>query len=359
MPRRLARIGLAGGLVLVALLGAELTARMDDLIRRDIPLLAAPNHDRDLTMRDRFGVHGRPFGRYQKWALNRFGFRSPDMTLQPPAGCTRVMVLGASEMFGYYESEGQEVAAQLTDSLREAGCFEVVNAAMVGFTEAAQTQLWNNWDVRFRPAVVMIYPSPAFYLADRPPDYPNVAGPQILADQRWWRPRLLERLHERIHYPQFIQRRRLERMIAAKLAGHDPDWRWTRAPTDRLALFRRHLDSLVASVKASGARMVLVTPTMRFAYPLRGDDDELMLDWRQFFPRPTPATLMEFVQASDSIVAGVAKARDAWLVDAASVTNGHRAWFADATHFTDGGAGVMAGLMAAGVLAEARRATPH
>ena len=87
-------------IVLVAVVflpAAEGMARLDDWFRNDVPLLANPDRDRDLTVRDKYGVHGRPGGSFRKWKLNEFGFRGPEIFGAPAPGRTRLMVLGASE----------------------------------------------------------------------------------------------------------------------------------------------------------------------------------------------------------------------------------------------------------------------
>jgi len=58
-------------------LAAEVTARVDDRIRHDVPVLASPERERELTLHDEFGVRGRPHGVFKKWRLNAFGFRGP------------------------------------------------------------------------------------------------------------------------------------------------------------------------------------------------------------------------------------------------------------------------------------------
>src|SRR5690242_9136044 len=119
-------------LLMVATVTAEATARVDDWIRLGIPVRHTPDYDRDLHYRDWFGIRGKPNGRYRRWHLDSTGFRGPDVDRAKIVGCTRVMVLGASETFGLYERDGHEYPAQLRDSLRSRGCFEVLNAAMAG-----------------------------------------------------------------------------------------------------------------------------------------------------------------------------------------------------------------------------------
>ena len=88
---------------------AELTARLEDRLRLGIDWFAVPDHDRDLVLHDELGIRGRPNGRFKKWSLNSFGFRHQEMSLEPRPDCVRIIVLGASETFGLYESSGHGV----------------------------------------------------------------------------------------------------------------------------------------------------------------------------------------------------------------------------------------------------------
>ncbi|HVH09641.1 MAG TPA: hypothetical protein VM736_07580 [Gemmatimonadales bacterium] len=328
------------------LLAAEATARLDDRVRQGIPLLHVPDPARDLVLRDSLGPRGRPNGRYKKWRLNRFGFRSADMTLVPAPGCTRIAVLGASETLGAYEADGQEYPSQLEDSLRGSGCVEVVNAAIAGISLRRLTHLWNTWVARFQPSVVLVYPSPTLYLSENPPADPPAPRSAMEDDPPWWTPRLLERAHEVLHYPALIQRRRVARAVARAVAGRDSSWLFRSVPADRLNQYVADLDSLVSAIRARGATPVLVTHAMRFTVPPDPSDADVLNSWRQFTPRATTDAILAFEEAAADATRMLGARRGVLVVDAASALSGHREYFGDFVHFTNRGAGVMAGLIA-------------
>ena len=329
----------------VVIIVAEAMSRVDDAIRSGIPLLASPSSS-DLTIQDSIGTRGRPFARYQKWRLNGAGFRGNEITLTPAPDCTRVAVMGASETFGYYESPGKEYPAKLKDSLTRTGCYEVINTAVTGLPLTGQIRLWDNWISRFQPNIVVIYASPAFYLANEPPQFAKPRQGISGLRSTPFAPRLLDRIHARIEYPDFIQRRRVMKRIASAIAGKPADWFFHDVPADRLMLFRHQLDSLVASVRATGAVPVLVTHAMRFGDPPRKEDEDLLRSWRQFTPRATERVLLAFERAADTTVRGLAEQRGIPVIDAATAMTGHTEWFGDFIHFNDEGAGVMAGRIA-------------
>ena len=158
---------------LTVVASAELTARVEDYLRLGVPLTALPNRERDLVLHDAIGIRGRPNGVYKKWHLNSFGFRGPEVLRAPAPGCTRILVLGASETFGFYESDRKEYPAQLEATLDRHGCYEVLNAAVAGLTVRGLERLWTGWGSQFGARVVVVYPTPGFYLANSPPDYPG------------------------------------------------------------------------------------------------------------------------------------------------------------------------------------------
>jgi hypothetical protein len=332
---------------------AELTARLEDRLRLGIDWFAVPDHDRDLVLHDALGIRGRPNGRFKKWALNSFGFRAAEMSLEPAKDCVRVMVLGASETFGLYESSGMEFPAQLETALRRTGCYEVVNAAVTGLTIKGQIQLWKGWASRFRPDIVVVYPTPGFYLANSPPDFPKPPAGNPPAPPPWWTPRLLERAKDVFEFPAFIQRRRVAQRLAS-LTRSEPGWAFSSLPADRLAQFETDLGMLTEVVQTTGARVVLLTHAIRFGGTPRGDDQEALDAWRQFTPKASAEILLEFEQRAAEATVRVASRDHAALVDVRGVMNGRREWFAegDALHFTDEGAGVIADLIAQCVLTD-------
>src|SRR5262249_22632422 len=152
--------------------------------------------------------------------------------------------------------------AQLQTKLREAGlgCFEVVNASLFGLTLPGITQLWNNWGRQFEPEIVVIYPTPAFYLHDHPPGPPGPPpSPAETAGPPWWTPRLRGRAEDVIDIPAFIQRRRVASEAAALEAEHERGWFYESVPAERVALFERDLDTLVSAIQAASARPIVIT----------------------------------------------------------------------------------------------------
>jgi hypothetical protein len=346
MPLSLRRAAFWGSLAIVALVCAEITARIDDWIRLDIAFARTPDNNHDLKYQDWFGIRGRSNGRYRGWKLNNFGFRGPDIARLPAAGCTRLMVLGASETFGLYETSGGEYPKQLGDSLRSHGCYEVVNAAIAGAGLMAITRLWENYGATFHPAAVLIYPSPFFYVRDNPPVWPPIPGKPEQPNDLPFRPRLEEEFRNVWQTPAVLQRYRLRRWMAETSAGKSADWYFVDPPQDRLDLFMRDLDSLVKSVRATGARPVLMTHAMRPTIPPKPIDEFVLLDWRSEAPRTTDNALLGSERQAGERMRQYAEKNAVCLVDIDHAFSGHTEYFADFAHYNDSGSSAVAGFIA-------------
>lgn len=356
----------AGAAALVALTGAaaEVTARLDDWIRWDMSPLAAPDEAADLRWADSSGVRGRPNGRYQRFRLNNHGFRrAGDVSRARPAGCTRVMVLGSSETFGTYEPVGEEYPAQLERLLNASGgCHEVLNAGVAGMSLRHIVYTWRHYWRDFQPQVVVVYPSPVFYLSSDAPTWPDPAELRRGGDAPWpvpsLEPRLLHRAKEAIVVPQALQRKRVERRVARLVAGVPADSIWREVPRERLAMFGADLDSLLVEIRAAGAEPVLATHARRFPMEPGAEDADLLNAWRSYYPRAEARVLIAFDAQAAQVTRDVARARGVRMADVDCLLSGKRERFGDFVHFTGEGAGIVAGAIAQAITARDSTATP-
>ena len=154
-------------IVFMALL--EVCARLDDAVTWGAPFFGEYSNT-SLSVIDALGPRCRPNGQFEKWKLNSYGFRGPEVTPAKSPGVTRIMVVGASETFGLYESPGNEYPAEMQRQLRRGPKqFEVINAACAGMSPPRIAQLLDSLLGRFRPDYLLYYPSPQFYLDEQPP----------------------------------------------------------------------------------------------------------------------------------------------------------------------------------------------
>jgi hypothetical protein len=357
-PRsRLRRAAYFSACLAVALLAAEFGARLDDWVHDDVPLLANPTPEHDLQVQDSGGiVRGRPFGKYKRWKLNEHGFRSPPMSKEPAAGRCRVAVLGASETFGLFESNGEEMPAQLAREFRdEEQPVDVFNASITGMTARTMLPYWEAWLNEFRPGIVVLYASPLFYLREW------AAGPRStdassrqsggalrpLCPQPAFASRFVARAKDVVHWPDFIQRYRNQCAIEDQAQGRPAGWHYRSVPAANLARFRADIVELTGAIRACGAEVVIVTHAVRAASPPRPADAHDLDSMRVHLPQATPEVLVAFNQSASSVLLDLCRAKRIPTVDAAAALNGQRELFGDLVHFTDGGASSLARLVAA------------
>lgn len=329
-----------GALIVVVCFG-ELTARTDDWIFQNIPFLANPDREHDLLLHDSHCVRGRPHGRFKKYTLNAFGFRGPEIAKEPTPGTTRIMILGASETFGLYESPGHEYPTLVREAFAKKGDnIEVINAAVAGMTLPSLTAYWNHWAKDFHPDIVVIYPSPLFYLDNDPP---QAATPRPNLDRSpGFRSRFLERLIDTAKQSAFLKtiRGRLALWRAARSQAAPPDF--NEPPAERLKQYADDLETLIADIRKSGARVVLVTHAFKADQPLTAADRRELDAFRVFFPRALPSTMAAFETSANLEIDRLGKHLHVPVIDAAADLTGKRDHFGDPVHFNDAGSKIMA-----------------
>jgi hypothetical protein len=354
-------VRLVWGLLALAacLCTAEVAARLDDSMFHSVPFFANPQYE-DLIMRDSFGRRGRPHAQFRNWKLNSLGFRGPEIALDPRLGCTRVVVMGASETFGYYESPEHNYSSQLADKLATQGCVEIVNTAVIGMTLGSMRPYWTYWVSRLHPAVVLIYPSPLFYLtasqASAPASRATPATPAVAAagnpapdatPSHPFESRFIKRLRGVASsvIPRWVSMYRDEREVRAELAAH-PAAPEVRSPPPRaLVNFRDDLTGLIDLIRTSGARVILLTHAQRASLPIEPRVLPDLWEMRIWAPNTALPVFVEFDRAGNEIVREAARQKSVQLIDAAAVLNGCFDCFADLNHFDDRGAQLMASLI--------------
>lgn len=337
----------------------EASARIDDRVRWGVPLLQRNYTHAMLQASDSLGRRNRPGARFEKWEINSHGFRGPETTVEKPTGVIRVVVAGASETFGLYESPGMEYAAQLDSILEERapGRYEVINAASAGMTPPRVRFLWEAHLRRFDPDVLIFYPSPAFYLDERAPrDTTRIR--RRAARPLPPRPRIMRKIKivMKRFIPEVVQTR-MNELLAARAAGN-PGETWDEPPAGRVDTFRRQLGELVDAVRRDSVRVILATHATRFDGPMDAADRRHMAGWRKFYPRATAGCMLEMEEQANEAIRQLGRARGLSVVEIAGAIPPGEEHFADFAHFTDAGARRVAELFAAAVLGETDAALP-
>ncbi|MES2304361.1 MAG: SGNH/GDSL hydrolase family protein [Gemmatimonadota bacterium] len=333
-------------LLLLLLVAAEAMVRLEDWIRYRTPLGKSLKDQSELTELDATGRHPVPGSRFGKWHINALGTRGPEAD-SARAG-SRVLVLGASETFGLYESADHEYPRQLADSLTRASCAaDVLNAGFIGMSLPTVEQ-----DLRLRlralaPRVVVYYPTPPQYAEGIPvAATPDSSGRSIRPEPAWHF-RFGTRAYNQLKsmFPVLSDWLR-QRDIAAARKGTASDWVFQTVPDSQRAAFEHDLRRLVGTIHSIRATPILVTHANGFVAtpPL---DNKILRAWERQYPRATGAALVQFDSVTAGIIRQVAADSGVALVDAWQGFHqvSGRESFADFSHFTDRGAGTMAGLL--------------
>jgi hypothetical protein len=241
--------------------------------------------------------------------------------------------------------------------------FEVLNASLPGMSLPTIEQ-----DLRHRvrslgPDIVLVYPSPSFYV-DRNPPHPSTGDhpPGDLPASNALRPRFVARLSGSLKslIPGPVMRWLRQRDIDNVVDPEPEGWRFTAIPEERLRLFDSDLRTMIGTIREIGAVPVLATHANAFMHRAAVDDD-LALAWVRFYPRATAQTLIGFDSAARDVTLQVARDSGVVAVDVAAAlarSSGHV--FSDFVHFTDLGASHVATalrepMLAVGTHADARR----
>ena len=326
------------GLAFVVLL--ELIARAEDSIRFDAPFWGHYHLEGIRATDDRGTSRCAANARYKHFELGEHGFRlTPRIT-----EADRTLVwLGASEAFGLYESPGQDIANQLEQTLADKGAsINVVNASCFGLNLTRLTRLVEDPVQSLKPDMLVLYPTPHFYL-----DLIEVAADKPKAQQQDQAQPFVSRLA-------FKSRDVLKSFLPTKLqdwireyqgsralgSAGDQDL-WNAPPEDRLALFEAHLRELIGTAKATGARVAVATHANAF-HKQAEVNASLLQAWQKFYPRANDTVLIEFDAAANGLVRRLAQEYAVEVVDIAERVAGDPNDFADFSHFTDSGAAKVA-----------------
>jgi len=346
-------------LALLSCVTLEVCARVDDVLTWEAPFWGRYDHSL-LSIEDCYGVHGRPNGQFEKWRLNQFGFRGPEITKDKPRNVYRIAVLGASETFGQIESPGMEYPAQLQAILDRArpGRYQVLNTAIAGMSLPRIAEFLRDYVYQFHPDLVIVYPVAADHLDFRcpaPRTAPLVPQPP--------NPRPSLRLGQRLRT---VMKRILPARIQSALRSYEIDRQlrsygnqepWESPPPERLAVYQRNLMLVVEEARSRGIDILLATHAHRFAKPLSPKDEEMLVAWRKFYPLAGGDCLIKMETEANAIICRTAKDQGTYLVDVAAAVAPCAENFSDFVHFTDRGARMAADALAKQVLAIDKQTT--
>ena len=327
------------GMVFVAML--ECCVRCDDWIRWGAPIFGRYSHE-ILWQPTAWGRGGRPNAKFEKWEINSQGYRSGEISRDKQSHEIRVLVMGASETFGLYESSGHAFPELLDEDLNRAfpGCYKVINTGFPGMSLPRMYEFFQAVAEDLHPDIVVVYPSPQFYLDAKPPaeTFTNRNSLEQKTECKF-ELRLKRKLTialKRI-LPSSLQTfiRRLNVAYVRVRLGVNKAWE--TPPPNRLKAFHVHLERLVQKIKAIGCDVILATHANRFGTSLDCDDDFDMYAWIAHYPSATPGGMLKMEESANDIIRDIAEKYRLPVADLANIVSGRSENFADFSHFTDEG----------------------
>jgi len=337
----------------------EGAARVDDYVSYGAPLLGNYALE-DLREETPGGIQGKPGARFEKWKLNSLGLQGPEVSAEKRTGHLRVLVLGASESFGLYETPGKSYPARLQELLAAQlnRPVEVLNGALPGMSLPRVVRFCERRLDTLRPDVVIYYPTPAAYLDVKAPSL-EAAGRGRTGNGKSGgsrpKPRLLRRGWQLVKasLPTPVEDWLRRREIAQETSGEDPSWLFREVPRERLDLFEQHLSTLIWTVRESGARLVLATHANRFREPLTSTERRQLLAWRQNYPRAEEEVILAMDRQANAMIRRLAADEDLPVADIAAAVPPEPRLFADFVHFTDAGSELAARALAETIAGDA------
>ena len=175
---------------------------------------------------------------------------------------------------------------------------------------------------RFRPAIIVVYPTPAQYLDEADPSTatPDSSGrddrPPFGASLR---PRLVDRMREQTKnlLPDYVKTLIRQMQTRGRINEHPVDWRFTDVPVERLAQYDNDLRHLVGTIRRQGATPILATHGNMFMGGRKNPDPYALVAWEMFYPRADGSTIIAFDSVARLATLRVGKDSAVVTVDAA------------------------------------------
>jgi lysophospholipase L1-like esterase len=298
-----------------------------------------------LNTAPREGMRVHAFGK--EAGFNALGYRSPERPLSRPPGVLRILCAGGSTTFDLLAaSDDRTWPWRLEDRLRRRRPrLEVWNAGFPGWTSLESLISLALRDVDLGPGLVVVYQGdndlqPGGY---RPFDREYEHGHAELA--------LRALGFDRPPLPWRSRSVLVERLAAAWSRPGDP-WasldprepRHPRLATAAIATFDRNLRSLAALARAHGARVALVTQSIRIRRRQRAEDLKYLAQW---LPGLVPEAAPGELDRLNEVLRARRGDEGVQLVDAAVRIGWQDDDFADPLHFSDRGSERFADFLAA------------
>jgi lysophospholipase L1-like esterase len=336
----------------IFLLMLEICARLDDAIKYGAPFWSNYT-DTKLRAIDADGIrYNIPNSRFEKWQINKFGFRGPDFPPQKAENEIRIACMGTSETYGIYESASKEWPAQLADMLSGDGRFRIINAATVGLSMHLYSEYLKKYVFKYDPDIIILLVNPLSNMAgfknenrQRRPGQPDYSLQNVNETRFRIKPKIKQMVKKFIpgwmlkHYQLWGRQRIIDNLEKHRLKGKQP---LDSIPHEFLHEYRQQLDEIIETVQARNIKIIigtypiLISPTNIDKYP------EIFMENRRFMIESSYKGMVDASMKADSIMKDAAIYYNIDFIDNHRQIPKNTKYFADNVHLTDAGSELMA-----------------
>lgn len=307
--------------------------------------------------------HNVPNMTYQKWKINSLGFRGKEIDFEKKEGGIRIVCLGGSETFGFYESEGKEWPSQLGKMLRDKfQTVEVVNASVAGLRVTQRKDYVGKYVLPLKPDFMIIfqqrileYVKESIRGVKRKEETNRRGGKKLKNIEEAPIPVSAKRVFSKIEdvfmkcFPEGLltkhRLRKLRRRIRQKEKRHlihkEP---MNEVPDNIVFEYERDLKAFIHYLKENHIIPILSTFPALVTPSNRAIHEEILLATRLIFCIELSENgILHALRVLNDTIRKVAKEENLILIDNENLIPKTREYFGDNFHYTDRGAEFLAG----------------
>lgn len=300
-----------------------------------------------------------PNKRYWKWEINELGFRGKTIEWEKKKGQIRIVCLGGSETFGYYESKGKEWPSQLGKMLQDRfPRAEVINASVIGLQTNHRKDYVKKYILPLKPDILIFYHHRfIIFLKEQLRGITGVKGAKKTREKKT--KNLLGLLNAYIRYlfeneqvggtylPRWLYKHIAMRRVRRKIEKREKIFLVNKEPLDevprRLVLtYEMEMRSFCDYLRENNIIPVLSTfPSLITAFNKNNYKYELLIS-RRYCVELSGNGILDGLKKLNEMIRRIAEERHMVFIDNDHLILKTKKYFIDNFHYTDKGAEVIA-----------------
>jgi hypothetical protein len=338
----------------------EVCARIDDKIRYGAPFFGYYSSELLRSIDSEEINYNVPNSQFEKWKINRLGFRGHDISLVKSRGTIRIICMGTSETFGLYEDPEKEWPNKLKDLLDECQRFQVINVSVVGLTLKKYHSYIEKYVLKLEPDMIILFIAPFSYgvgvkkfIERQTPPRKNVNN-----SERGWKSlltggtptlRILPKFVQVVHkiVPKKVMKwykrvkliKKLRSLEYARLDGNKP---LDMVSKESLDTFRTDLEELIQFLHQRNIEVIMTSYPVLISTENMQDHLDIFLGFRSYY---VELSLLGIIDASvkfNSVIKEVSIKHGVPFIDNNGAIPKNTRYFADNVHYTNEGAKLVA-----------------